>query len=41
MEKYFKGDDLAQTVWKDKYRHGEESVEEFFNRLSNSFFQNI
>ena len=39
MEKYFKDDDLAQTVWKDKYQHGEESVEEFFNRLSNSFFR--
>ena len=36
---YFKHDDLAKDVWLSKYRHGEESLDGFFNRLSTSFYR--
>ena len=40
MEKiieYFKGDDLAASSWNNKYRLDNETIEEFFNRISNQF----
>lgn len=40
MEKiieYFKGDDLAASSWNNKYRLNNETIEEFFNRISSQF----
>ena len=37
MSEYFKNDDLAYDVWKSKYQHNGESLEEFFNRLTTNF----
>ena len=39
MSEYFKYDDLAYDVWKSKYKHGEETFEEFFERLSSHFYK--
>ena len=30
---YFKGDALAASSWNNKYRHENESIEDFFNRV--------
>ena len=30
---FFKGDELAQEVWKSKYQLQNESIEEFFDRI--------
>lgn len=37
MEDYFKHDELAYDVWKDKYRQEGESLEQFFERLEKGF----
>lgn len=34
---FFKGDELAQEVWKSKYQLQNESIEEFFDRITNEF----
>ena len=34
---YFKGDALAASSWNNKYRHENESIEDFFNRIVNEF----
>lgn len=36
-EQYFKDDDLAFSVWSNKYRLKEETIEEFFLRIANEF----
>lgn len=36
-EQYFKGDDLALSAWTTKYRHGSESLDEFFIRIASEF----
>lgn len=33
---YFKGDNLALTIWNNKYRYNKESFEEWLNRVSNN-----
>jgi ribonucleoside-diphosphate reductase alpha chain len=37
MDNYFKYDDLAYDVWNSKYRQNGETLDEFFDRLANSF----
>ena len=39
MSDYFKHDELAYDVWKAKYQQNEETVEQFFSRLSNNFYR--
>ena len=39
MSEYFKNDDLAYDIWKSKYQYNGESLEEFFDRLTNNFFK--
>ncbi len=39
MSDYFKHDELAYDVWKSKYQQNEETVEQFFSRLSNNFYR--
>lgn len=36
-ETYFKNNDLAYTVWNDKYRLNNETLEDFFIRLAKEF----
>lgn len=36
---YFKGDALAASSWNNKYRHENESIEDFFNRIVNEFIR--
>ena len=36
-EDYFKNDELARQVWEDKYRLGNETLDEFFNRIAGEF----
>ena len=36
---YFKGDALATSSWNNKYRHENESIEDFFNRIVNEFIR--
>lgn len=39
MSDYFKHDELAYDVWKSKYQQNEETIEQFFSRLSNNFYR--
>ena len=39
MNDYFKHDELAYDVWKSKYQQNEETVEQFFSRLSDNFYR--
>ena len=39
MSDYFKHDELAYDVWRAKYQHNEETVEQFFSRLSSNFYR--
>lgn len=39
MSDYFKHDELAYDVWRSKYQQNEETVEQFFSRLSNNFYR--
>jgi ribonucleoside-diphosphate reductase alpha chain len=34
---YFNNDELAASVWCNKYRYNNESIEEFFNRITSNF----
>lgn len=37
IQEYFKDDDLALHAWQSKYRLGQETLEEFFMRISSEF----
>ncbi len=39
MSDYFKHDELAYDVWRSKYQQNEETVEQFFSRLSDNFYR--
>ena len=39
MSDYFKHDELTYDVWRAKYQHNEETVEQFFSRLSSNFYR--
>lgn len=39
MEEYFKFDDLAYDVWNNKYRLRDETLDEFFQRLTDNFYR--
>ena len=36
-ENYFKNDELAEQVWKNKYQHEDESLDDFFDRITSEF----
>jgi len=37
IQEYFKDDDLALHAWESKYRLGQETLEEFFERIASEF----
>lgn len=37
MNNYFENDELAEQVWKDKYRLGDETLNDFFDRIASEF----
>lgn len=39
MSDYFKHDELAYDVWRAKYQNNEETVKQFFSRLSSNFYR--